>query len=83
MPQRQVDPGRPTDEFSCEGRVVAVVAADQAERLVTRWRGVPEGEGARVIGTIVDGPPRIVLETAIAGERMLEDLEEDPLPRIC
>jgi hydrogenase expression/formation protein HypE len=69
--------------LACEGRVVAVVAADQAERLVTRWRGVPEGEGARVIGTIVDGPPRIVLETAIAGERMLEDLEEDPLPRIC
>jgi len=69
--------------LACEGRVVAVVDADQAEALVTNWRGVPGGEGAMVIGHIVEGPPRIVLETAIAGERMLEDLEEDPLPRIC
>jgi hydrogenase expression/formation protein HypE len=69
--------------LACEGRVVAVVAADRAEALVAAWRALPEGEGAAIIGAIEDGPPRIVLETVIAGERILDDLEEDPLPRIC
>jgi hydrogenase expression/formation protein HypE len=69
--------------LACEGRVVAVVEADQAERLVAAWRELPAGEGAAVIGRIEEGAPRIVLETPIAGERILDDLEEDPLPRIC
>ena len=69
--------------LACEGRVVAVVAADQAADLVTCWRQLPSGQGAAVIGAIEEGPPRIVLETAIAGQRLLNDLEEDPLPRIC
>ena len=69
--------------LACEGRVVAVVAADQAERLLAGWRELPAGEGAALIGTIEEGAPRIVLETPIAGERILDDLEEDPLPRIC
>jgi hydrogenase expression/formation protein HypE len=28
-------------------------------------------------------PARVILETAIGGERVLEELEDDPLPRIC
>jgi hydrogenase expression/formation protein HypE len=69
--------------LACEGRAVAVVAAEQAAELAARWQALPAGEGAAVIGTIEQGVPRIVLETAIEGERILEDLEEDPLPRIC
>jgi hydrogenase expression/formation protein HypE len=26
---------------------------------------------------------RVVLETELGGERILEELEDDPLPRIC
>jgi hydrogenase expression/formation protein HypE len=69
--------------LACEGRAVAVVADEQAEQLLARWRSLPEGEGAAIIGRIEAGAPRIVLETEIAGERILDDLEEDPLPRIC
>jgi hydrogenase expression/formation protein HypE len=69
--------------LACEGRVVAVVAADQAAALAARWQALPSGAGAAVIGAIEEGQPRIVLETAIGGERVLGDLEEDPLPRIC
>ncbi|MCU0990812.1 MAG: AIR synthase related protein, partial [Xanthomonadales bacterium] len=69
--------------LACEGRVVAVVAAEQAQALVAAWRELPEGAGAALIGAIEAGAPRIVLETAIAGQRILDDLEEDPLPRIC
>ncbi|MBT8059363.1 MAG: hydrogenase expression/formation protein HypE [Gammaproteobacteria bacterium] len=69
--------------LACEGRCVAIVSPDQADALLERWQALPAGEGAAVIGRIEEGQPRIVLETALAGERVLDDLEEDPLPRIC
>jgi len=34
-------------------------------------------------GRIVAGQDRVVLETPLGGERFLEELEDDPLPRIC
>jgi len=69
--------------LACEGRIVAVVAENQAEKLAASWRKLESGEGAVVIGQVEEGPSRIVLETELAGERLLDDLEEDPLPRIC
>ncbi|MEE4294367.1 MAG: hydrogenase expression/formation protein HypE [Xanthomonadales bacterium] len=69
--------------LACEGRCVAVVEAGQAGALLERWRALPSGAGAAIIGTVEEGAPRVVLETVLAGERILEDLEEDPLPRIC
>lgn len=69
--------------LACEGRAVAIVAAEEADALVTKWRELPAGEGATQIGRIEEGASRIVLETELSGERILDDLEEDPLPRIC
>ena len=69
--------------LACEGRAVAVAAEEQAAELLAAWRKLPEGEGARIIGQIEEGASRIVLETEMGGERILDDLEEDPLPRIC
>jgi hydrogenase expression/formation protein HypE len=69
--------------LACEGRCIAIIAPEQADDLVKQWRQFPEGEGATEIGRIEEGAPRIILETEIAGERILDDLEEDPLPRIC
>ena len=69
--------------LACEGRVVAVVAAGQAEDLLSAWRSAPGGQQAAIIGAVVTGKPRLVLETELAGERVLEELEDDPLPRIC
>jgi hydrogenase expression/formation protein HypE len=69
--------------LACEGRVVAIVSAEQADDLLASWQSTTPGEGAAIIGQIEEGPKRIVLETEISGERILDDLEEDPLPRIC
>ena len=69
--------------LACEGRCIAIVAPDEAESLLSAWQKLPSGEGAAIIGTIEEGASRIVLETELAGERILDDLEEDPLPRIC
>ena len=70
--------------LASEGRVVAVVAADQADALLAAWRALPEGSGAARVGVIeTSGSHGVVLETELGGERILEELEDDPLPRIC
>jgi hydrogenase expression/formation protein HypE len=69
--------------LACEGRVVAVVAADDAERALAALRSAPGGAEAAVIGAVREQPARVVLETTIGGERVIEELEDDPLPRIC
>lgn len=69
--------------LACEGRVVAVVAEQDAEALLERWRSLPEGEGARRIGAVGEGEARVRITTELGGERWLEELEDDPLPRIC
>jgi hydrogenase expression/formation protein HypE len=70
--------------LACEGRVVAVVGAARAEAALAALRALPQGRDAAEIGEIVAKPPgRVALRTAIGGERMLEELEDDPLPRIC
>ena len=69
--------------LACEGRVVAVAAPEAAPEILRLWRSTPGGELSCPIGTIVEGRPGVVLETEIGGERFLEELEDDPLPRIC
>jgi hydrogenase expression/formation protein HypE len=69
--------------LACEGRVVAVVASTQAQALVDVWRDIEEGREAVIIGRIDSSIPYVVMETEVGGERILEELEDDPLPRIC
>jgi len=69
--------------LACEGRVVAIVAPDQAEVALDTWRRIPAGKDAARIGRIVAAEKRVILETPLGGERFLEELEDDPLPRIC
>jgi hydrogenase expression/formation protein HypE len=69
--------------LACEGRVVAVVAADEADRALTALRAARGGADASIIGRLRAQPARVVLRTSIGGERVIEELEDDPLPRIC
>ena len=69
--------------LACEGRVVAVVAEEDAPALLKRWQALPEGEGASCIGEVVEGEGRVLVTTELGGQRWLEELEDDPLPRIC
>ena len=41
------------------------------------------GVNASLIGYIDAEINHVLLETEIGGERILEELEDDPLPRIC
>src|SRR5512134_2936583 len=69
--------------LACEGRVVAVVAQQDAERALAALRAIPAGRDAAIIGRVQEQPVRVLLETSIGGERAIEELEDDPLPRIC
>jgi hydrogenase expression/formation protein HypE len=69
--------------LACEGRVVAVVAAAQADAAVAACRELPGGTDTAIIGEITARENRVILETDLGGERFLEELEDDPLPRIC
>jgi hydrogenase expression/formation protein HypE len=69
--------------LACEGRVVAVIAPSQAEAALRAWRALPQGRDAALIGHIDATMSRVMLETELGGARYLEELEDDPLPRIC
>ena len=69
--------------LACEGRVVAVVDHNDAQQALARWQQLPGGKDASIIGNMDSSVARVILETEIGGERMLQELEDDPLPRIC
>jgi hydrogenase expression/formation protein HypE len=69
--------------LACEGRVVAVVAPQQVDTLLAAWQALPEGVDAAQVGTVGEPPARVMLRTELGGERLLDELEDDPLPRIC
>jgi hydrogenase expression/formation protein HypE len=69
--------------LACEGRVVAVVAPSAATEILNLWKDLANGEKAADIGSISQGAARVQMKTELGGTRILEELEDDPLPRIC
>jgi hydrogenase expression/formation protein HypE len=67
--------------LACEGCLVAVVSPEASSAALRALQAV--APGAAVVGRIADGAPEVVLETAFGGRRLLDELEDDPLPRIC
>ena len=69
---------------ACEGRLLAVVAAEACDAALARLQAHPLGAGAAVIGEVRDEPEGLVLlETSFGGSRVVDMLVGDPLPRIC
>ena len=67
-----------------EGRLVAFVAPDSARAALDALRAVPGCEQAAEAGEVSDGPAGMVLvDTGFGGQRVLDLLAGDPLPRIC
>ncbi len=72
--------------LACEGRVLAWVPGDQAERALAAWRTHPQGAGAARIGSVYPreaGCVPVSLRTAFGTERPLDVLAGTDLPRIC
>jgi hydrogenase expression/formation protein HypE len=67
-----------------EGKLLAVVAAKEADAALEAVRSHPLGSEAVLIGDIRDQPEGIVvLRTSFGGTRIVDMLVGDPLPRIC
>jgi hydrogenase expression/formation protein HypE len=67
-----------------EGKLIAVVAPGEAEKLVAVMRAHPLGREAEEIGEVVSAHPGMVtLRSLIGGERVVAMLSGEQLPRIC
>ncbi|HXX58631.1 MAG TPA: hydrogenase expression/formation protein HypE [Thermodesulfovibrionales bacterium] len=67
-----------------EGILVAIADPRDAEPLVSKMREHPYGSDTRIIGEVEDSPEGMVLlQTVIGGNRILEMLQGEQLPRIC
>lgn len=67
--------------LACEGCIVAVVAPESAVAALSALRTA--APHAALIGELRAGPAQVILDTAFGGRRALDELEDDPLPRIC
>ncbi|HSK81874.1 MAG TPA: hydrogenase expression/formation protein HypE [Rubrobacter sp.] len=67
-----------------EGKLLAVVAPEQADAALGALRNTEGGEEAAIIGEVREEPARmVVMHTQFGGTRMIDMLVGDPLPRIC
>jgi hydrogenase expression/formation protein HypE len=67
-----------------EGKLLAVVPADDAKRLLNVMRAHPRGSQAAIIGeAVAQHPGTVVLRSTIGGERVVTLLSGEQLPRIC
>lgn len=67
-----------------EGKLIAVVASEDAEKVLEAMRNNPLGRDAKIIGEITEEHPGVVLmKTAIGGKRVVDMLAGEQLPRIC
>jgi len=69
---------------ACEGRMIAIVSSEKEKEALELMRAASQGEGATVIGRVVeDHKRRVVLRSLIGGRRIVDKLSGEQLPRIC
>jgi hydrogenase expression/formation protein HypE len=67
-----------------EGKLVAMVAKEDAEKVLEAMRATRYGEGAVVIGEVTEEPRgRVLLHTSLGTTRVVDMLAGEMLPRIC
>ena len=67
-----------------EGKLVAIVAPETAQKALLALQNHPLGKDARIIGRIISDHPRmVVMRTPFGTTRIVDMLAGDQLPRIC
>jgi hydrogenase expression/formation protein HypE len=67
-----------------EGKLVAIVAPDEADAVLTALHGHPQGAQAVVIGEVTDDHPgTVAARTAFGATRVIDRPIGEQLPRIC
>ena len=67
-----------------EGKLVAIVAREDAEAVLQAMRATCYGKDAVMIGEVINEPPgRVLLRTTLGSTRIVDMLAGEMLPRIC
>ena len=67
-----------------EGKLLAICAPEDADRLLEAMKRHPLGTGACLIGRVTSGNAGLVtMRTTFGATRIVDMLANDPLPRIC
>jgi hydrogenase expression/formation protein HypE len=67
-----------------EGKLIAIVSAEDAEKVLVSMRQNSRGQESAIIGEVVaDQPGRVFMKTTIGGFRIVDMLAGEQLPRIC
>src|SRR6266496_502138 len=70
--------------ISEEGKLLAIVAAQDVDLMLSAMKSHPLGQQASVIGEVTsDHPGFIMMKTRIGGTRVVDMLSGEQLPRIC
>jgi len=69
---------------ACEGRMVAFVPGEEADRALALLQAAKGGAGARIIGRVTaEGRGTVLVQTVLGTRRILDLLSGEQLPRIC
>jgi len=66
-----------------EGKAIIITSSESANKIIRLLKKHPLGINTAVIGNISSEFRKVRLRTTIGGERLLDMMEEDMLPRIC
>ena len=67
-----------------EGKLVAIVAPEDADKVLTKMKQNRYGREAAIIGEVVkEHPQRVVVKTRLGASRIIGMLVDELLPRIC
>jgi hydrogenase expression/formation protein HypE len=70
-----------------EGKLAALVAPEECDALLSAMRAHPLGRAAAVVGEVTQAGPAVrglvTLRSAFGGERVVDLLQGEQLPRIC
>ena len=67
-----------------EGKLVAILSAEDTDKVLKAMLGNPYGKDASIIGEVrAEHPGRVVMKTCLGASRIVDMLVGDPLPRIC
>ncbi len=67
-----------------EGKVVAIVEAEDAEKILAQMKKNKYGQNAAIIGEVTEKrTARVTLKTTLGTSRIVDMLVGEPLPRIC
>ena len=67
-----------------EGKLVAIVPRSHADAVLSAMRAHPAGADAAIVGEVLAEPVgHVILDTLFGGERVVDMLAGEQLPRIC